>query len=38
VNQAEIISREPATGAEVWRGRIGDIDAIVARARRIWPD
>lgn len=33
----EIISREPATGAEVWRGHAGDVDATVARARRAWP-
>lgn len=38
MNQAEIISYEPATGAELWRGRVGDIDGIVGRARRIWPD
>ena len=38
MNQAEIISYEPATGAELWRGRIGDIDGAVGRARRIWPE
>jgi len=38
VNQAEIISHEPATGAELWRGKLADLDTIVARARRIWPD
>ena len=32
-----IISIEPATGAELWRGKPGDVDAIVARARRAWP-
>ena len=32
-----IISTEPATGAELWRGEIGDVDAAVDRARRAWP-
>ena len=29
----EIISIEPATGAELWRGQVGDVDAAAARAR-----
>lgn len=33
----EIISYEPATGAELWRSKRGDVDAIVDRARRAWP-
>lgn len=33
---AEIISYEPATGAEYWRGSVGDVDAEVAAARRHW--
>lgn len=33
----ELISREPATGAEVWRGKVGNVDDTVARARRAWP-
>ncbi len=33
----ELISHEPATGAELWRGEYGDVDSIVARARRAWP-
>nr|WP_206066096.1 succinylglutamate-semialdehyde dehydrogenase [Novosphingobium sp. ERN07] len=37
VATAEIVSFEPATGAEVWRGKIGDVDDVVARARRAWP-
>ena len=37
VSANEIISHEPATGAEVWRGKVGDVDEIVARARRAWP-
>ena len=34
----EIISYEPATGAELWRGPIGDADAQVAAARASWAD
>ncbi|OYX63221.1 MAG: succinylglutamate-semialdehyde dehydrogenase [Novosphingobium sp. 32-60-15] len=34
---AEIISYEPATGEEMWRGKVGDVDDVVARARRAWP-
>src|SRR6185437_16044904 len=30
-------STEPATGAELWRGKVGDVDATVDRARRAWP-
>ncbi|PLK26562.1 succinylglutamate-semialdehyde dehydrogenase [Novosphingobium sp. TH158] len=33
----EIISYEPATGEELWRGKRSDVDATVARARRAWP-
>jgi succinylglutamic semialdehyde dehydrogenase len=32
----EIISTEPATGAELWRGAISDVDAEVAAARGAW--
>ncbi|MBS1240458.1 MAG: Aldehyde dehydrogenase, partial [Proteobacteria bacterium] len=32
-----IVSLEPATGAELWRGTPGDADETVARARRAWP-
>lgn len=31
-----IISHEPATGAELWRGPVGDIDAAVAHAQEAW--
>ena len=31
-----LVSYEPATGAEVWRGRIGDVEETVKRARRAW--
>ena len=34
---SEIVSHEPATGAELWRGAIGEVDAVVDRARRAWP-
>ncbi len=37
MSNGEIVSFEPATGSELWRGRIGDADDIVARARRAWP-
>jgi succinylglutamic semialdehyde dehydrogenase len=37
VSQSEIISTEPATGTELWRGRVGDVDDAVAQARRAWP-
>ncbi|WP_294390970.1 succinylglutamate-semialdehyde dehydrogenase [uncultured Sphingomonas sp.] len=33
---AELISFEPATGAQLWRGPTGDVDAAVARARADW--
>lgn len=34
---AEIVSYEPATGEEMWRGKVGDVDDVVSRARRAWP-
>jgi len=37
VSTTEIISYEPATGAELWRGQVGDVNETVARARRAWP-
>ena len=33
---AELISYEPATGAVLWRGQSGDVDAEVAMARASW--
>lgn len=33
----EIISFEPATGAELWRGTTGDVEEAVANARQAWP-
>lgn len=32
-----LISCEPATGVELWRGMPGDVDEAVALARRAWP-
>ena len=36
MSDTEIISIEPATGKEVWRGRVGDVDEVVSRARKAW--
>lgn len=33
----ELISFEPATGAELWRGNTSDVDREVATARAAWP-
>jgi succinylglutamic semialdehyde dehydrogenase len=33
----ELISLEPATGTEMWRGTISDVNAEVAAARAGWP-
>jgi succinylglutamic semialdehyde dehydrogenase len=33
----ELVSYEPATGAELWRGNVGDVDREVAAAREAWP-
>ena len=33
-----LTSTEPATGAEVWSGEIGDAAAEVAAARAAWPE
>ena len=37
MSQSEIVSFEPATGRELWRGKPGDVGAAVDRARRAWP-
>ena len=34
---APLTSHEPATGALLWQGETGDVDAEVARARAAWP-
>jgi succinylglutamic semialdehyde dehydrogenase len=36
-NLTELISYEPATGADLWRGSTGDVDREVAAAREAWP-
>ena len=33
-----LISTEPATGAEIWAGEVGDPEAEVAAARGAWPE
>ena len=33
---AELISYEPASDDELWRGTHGDVDDLVDRARRAW--
>jgi succinylglutamic semialdehyde dehydrogenase len=38
LSQNEIISYNPSTGEELWRGKVGDVDAAVDRARRAWPE
>ncbi len=35
---SELISFEPATGAELWRGRTSDVHTEVAKARSAWPN
>ncbi len=37
MSTGELVSFEPATGTELWRGRIGDAEDVIARARRAWP-
>ncbi len=38
MSQNEIISYDPSTGEELWRGKPGDVDAAVDRARRAFPE
>ena len=38
MNSDLILSHEPATGAELWRGPAGDVAGAVARARKAWPE
>ena len=33
----ELVSYAPATGEEIWRGKHGDVDQTIDRARRAWP-
>jgi succinylglutamic semialdehyde dehydrogenase len=34
---SQLVSFEPATGAELWRGPVSDVDVEVAAARAAWP-
>ena len=34
----KLVSTEPATGAEIWSGEVGDAAAEVAAARAAWPE
>ncbi|QQV76268.1 succinylglutamate-semialdehyde dehydrogenase [Sphingomonas aliaeris] len=36
MSASELLSYEPATGALLWRGAVGDVDAEVAAARASW--
>ncbi|KWV90656.1 N-succinylglutamate 5-semialdehyde dehydrogenase [Erythrobacter sp. YT30] len=36
-DSAQLVSTAPATGEEIWRGDVSDVDAAVSRARRAWP-
>ncbi|MGB7407358.1 MAG: succinylglutamate-semialdehyde dehydrogenase [Pontixanthobacter sp.] len=38
MTDTQIVSLQPATGEELWRGDIGDVDAAVIRARKAWPN
>ena len=35
---SEIVSFEPATGEEMWRAPVGDVDEVVEKARASWAD
>lgn len=37
VNDDSVVSYEPATGAELWRSAPGDVEEVIAAARRAWP-
>ncbi len=37
MTQTDIVSYEPATGHELWRGKPGNVSEAVDRARRAWP-
>ncbi|MGI8942701.1 MAG: succinylglutamate-semialdehyde dehydrogenase [Qipengyuania sp.] len=38
VSESEIVSFEPVTGKELWRGAIGDVDAAIERGRESMRD
>ncbi len=33
----DLVSFEPATGAQIWSGKSGDVDQVVGAARAAWP-
>ncbi|MEM1195203.1 MAG: succinylglutamate-semialdehyde dehydrogenase [Pseudomonadota bacterium] len=35
--EGTLISFEPATGKELWRGQRSDVEAAISRARKAWP-
>ena len=37
MSDIELVSTEPATGAILWRGACGNVDAEVTEARASWP-
>ncbi|MFL0357063.1 succinylglutamate-semialdehyde dehydrogenase [Erythrobacter sp. GH1-10] len=37
MSDTTLISYDPSTGEELWRGQHGDVDAAVSAARRAWP-
>ena len=37
MSDQELVSYEPATNIELWRAKHGNVDEVVARARRAWP-
>ena len=37
VESSDLVSIDPSTGREVWRGRVSDVDDLVSRAQRAWP-
>ena len=37
MSASDIISHDPSTGEEVWRGAAGDVDEAVAKAQAAWP-
>lgn len=37
MSERQLVSHEPATGEEVWRGAYGDVAKAVSAARRAWP-
>ncbi|QKG69911.1 succinylglutamate-semialdehyde dehydrogenase [Erythrobacter mangrovi] len=38
MSSTSLVSTEPATGAEIWRGEAGDVDTVVSRGREAMRD